>query len=88
MHKNKTPINWKLIGETHGKHGKQLISFGLLNSCTMDHMKIFLSILLLIAFYILFGQESIEKLRKGGISISRTEEETQKFKEPGKFRLK
>ena len=84
MHKNKTPINWKLIGETHGKHGKQLISFALLNSCTMDYMKIFLSILLVLAFYILFGQESIEKLSAGGISISRTEKEVQNFKEPGK----
>ena len=50
----------------------------------MDYMKIFLSILLVLAFYILFGQESIEKLSAGGISISRTEKEVQNFKEPGK----
>ena len=51
----------------------------------MDYIKILISILLLLVFYILFGQQSIEKLRKGGISISRTEEEPQNFKEPGKF---
>ena len=50
----------------------------------MDYKKILLSILLVLAFYILFGQESIEKLKKGGISISRTEEEPQNLKEPGK----
>ena len=53
----------------------------------MDYMKIFLSILLVLAFYIMFGQESIEKLKKGGISISRTEEEPQNFKEPGKLMI-
>ena len=51
----------------------------------MDYKKILLSILLVLAFYILFGQESIEKLKKGGITISRTEEEPQNFKEPGKL---
>ena len=51
-------------------------------------MKIFLSILLVLAFYILFGQESIGKLRRGGISISKTEEEQQNFEEPGKLELK
>ena len=59
-----------------------------LELCTMDYMKIFLSILLVLAFYILFGQESIEKLSAGGISISRTEKEAQNFKEPGKMYLK
>ena len=51
----------------------------------MDYMKIFLSILLVLAFYIMFGQESIEKVKKGGISISRTEEEPQNLKEPGNW---
>ena len=64
------------------------ILFALLNLSTMDYMKIFLSILLVLAFYILFDQESIEKLRKGGISISRNEAEQNNFKEPGKFQLK
>ena len=51
----------------------------------MDYIKIFLSIFLILVFYILFGQESVAKLRKGGISISRNEEDPQNFKEPGKF---
>ena len=64
---------------------EQLISYALWNSCTMDYIKILISILLLLVFYILFGQQSIEKLRKGGISISRNEEERQNFKQPGNF---
>ena len=47
-------------------------------------MKIFFSIILIVVFYILFGQESIDKLRKGGISISRNEEEPLVIKDPGK----
>ena len=48
-------------------------------------MKISISILLLVVFYILFGEESLAKLRKGGISVSRNEEEPQIIKEPGKI---
>lgn len=50
----------------------------------MDYMKITISIILMVVFYILFGQESIAKLKKGGISISRNEEEPSVIKEPGK----
>ena len=68
-------------------HGKQLVSFTLLSSCTvdMDYIKISISVLLLVVFYLLFGKESIAKLRKGGISVSRNEEEPQIIKEPGKL---
>ena len=51
----------------------------------MDYIKIFISIILVLVFYILFGQKSIEKLRKGGISISKNEEEPPNIKEPGIF---
>ena len=50
----------------------------------MDYIKISISVLLSLVFYILFGEESIAKLRKGGISVSRNEEEPQIMKEPGK----
>ena len=49
----------------------------------MDYIKIAISIILVVVFYILFGQESIAKLKKGGISISRNEEEPPRIKEPG-----
>ena len=51
----------------------------------MDYIKISISVLLSLVFYILFGEESIAKLRKGGISVSRNEEEPQIMKEPGKL---
>ena len=51
----------------------------------MDYIKIVISVLLVVVFYILFGEESIAKLRKGGISVSRNEEEPQIMKEPGKL---
>ena len=68
-------------------HGKQLVSFTLLSSCTvdMDYIKIVISVLLVVVFYILFGEESIAKLRKGGISVSRNEEEPHIIKEPGNY---
>ena len=50
----------------------------------LDYVKISISVLLVVVFYILFGEESIAKLRKGGISVSRNEEEPQRIKEPGK----
>ena len=50
----------------------------------MDYIKISISVLLSLVFYILFGEESLAKLRKGGISVSRNEEEPQIMKEPGK----
>ena len=49
----------------------------------MDYAKIIISLILVIIFYFLFGQESIAKLKKGGISISRREEQPQNIKEPG-----
>ena len=51
----------------------------------MDYIKISISVLLSLVFYILFGEESIAKLRKRGISVSRNEEEPQIMKEPGKL---
>ena len=49
----------------------------------MDYAKIIISLILVLIFYFLFGRQSIAKLRKGGISISRREEEPQNIKEPG-----
>ena len=49
----------------------------------MDYAKIIISLILVIIFYLLFGRESIAKLKKGGISISRREEQPQNIKEPG-----
>ena len=49
----------------------------------MDYAKIIISLILVLIFYLLFGRESIAKLKKGGISISRREEQPQKIKEPG-----
>ncbi len=49
----------------------------------MDYAKIIISLILVIIFYLLFGRESIAKLKKGDISITRREEEPQNIKEPG-----
>ena len=49
----------------------------------MDYAKIIISLILVLIFYLLFGRESIAKLRKGGISISKHEEEPQNIIEPG-----
>ena len=50
----------------------------------MDYGKILISCLLIIIFLILFGYESVTKLRQGGISISRYEKEPSTIKPPGK----
>ena len=72
----------KTIGKTQAKPFP--VSVVLLScSSSMDYIKIAISIILVVVFYILFGQESIAKLKKGGISISRNEEEPQRIKEPG-----
>ena len=49
----------------------------------MDYVKLILSSILVFVYYLLFGQESIAKLKKGGISISRNEEEPKYIKAPG-----
>ena len=49
----------------------------------MDYAKIIISLILVLMFYLLFGRESIAKLKKGDISITRREEEPQNIKEPG-----
>ena len=63
-------------------HGKQDL-FALLNLHTMDYVKVIISLILVLVFYFLFGQESLARLKKGGISISRHEEEPKHIKEPG-----
>ena len=72
----------KTIGKTQAKPFQfQLFFFSC--SSTMDYIKMLISFILVVVFYILFGQESIAKLKKGGISISRNEEEPPRIKEPG-----
>ena len=54
----------------------------------MDFGKIFISLVLLILFYLLFGHESISKLRKNGMTISHSEIEPQNIKSPGNDEMK
>ena len=72
-------IGVEIIGDTHCKQ----FSLPLSDSHTMDYVKIIISLILVVIFYLLFGRESIAKLKKGGISISRREEQPQNIKEPG-----
>ena len=49
----------------------------------MDYAKIFISSVLVIVFFILFGRESIDKLMQGEKAISHTENEPKIIESPG-----
>ena len=49
----------------------------------MDFGKLFISIALVVLFYLLFGHESISKLRENGMTISHSENKPQNVKSPG-----
>ena len=49
----------------------------------MDIGKIFISFVLVVLFYLLFGHESFSKLKKRGMTISHSESEPQNIKSPG-----
>ena len=51
----------------------------------MDFGKIFISFILVIAYIILFGLESIEKLLQKEMTISHSEKEPQKIEAPGMY---
>ena len=52
----------------------------------MDFGKLFLSSVLVIVYYLLFGHESIDKLLQEEMTISHSDEEPQKIKAPGNAR--
>ena len=54
----------------------------------MDYEKIFISSVLLIIFYFLFGHESIGKLMQDEMAISHTEHEPKIIKAPGCYKKK
>ena len=54
----------------------------------MDYTKIFVSSLLVILFYYLFGRESIEKLMQHELALIHTENEPKIIKAPGCKRRK
>ena len=54
----------------------------------MDFGKLLISIVLVVLFYLLFGHESISKLRKNGMTISHSEIEPQNIKSPGNDEMK
>ena len=49
----------------------------------MDLGKLFISMVLVVLFYLLFGHESISKLKKRGMTISHTESQPKNIKSPG-----
>ena len=49
----------------------------------MDSGKIFISSILVIVFFFLFGYESIERLLKKEMTIAHSDEEPQEIKAPG-----
>ena len=49
----------------------------------MDYAKIFISFVLVMVFYLLFGHESIEKLMQDEMAISYSEREPKIIKAPG-----
>ena len=53
----------------------------------MDLGKLFISIILVVLFYLLFGHESISKLREKGMTISHSENKPQNIKSPGNVHL-
>ena len=50
----------------------------------MDFFKIFISCLLVIVFYFMFGKESITKLKQKGRTVSHYEADDKNIKSPGK----
>ena len=49
----------------------------------MDYAKIFISFVLVMLFYYLFGHESIEKLMQDEMAISHSDNEPKLIKAPG-----
>ena len=49
----------------------------------MDFGKIFLSFMLLIIYFLLFGRESIERLLEREMTIAHSDSEPKKIKAPG-----
>ena len=49
----------------------------------MDYAKIFVSFVLVMVFYLLFGHESIEKLMQDEMAISHSDNEPKIIKAPG-----
>ena len=77
------PFYWNCIGKTHCKHLLALCWFNTTFMLKMDYAKIFVSSVLVIVFYILFGCKSIEKLMQGEKTISHTDKEPKIIKAPG-----
>ena len=58
-------------------------SFALFTAKKMNHLKVFMSLLLLIIFLILFGFKNINRFMQDGVSISQYQISPQKIKAPG-----
>ena len=53
------------------------------NTFIMDIVKIFISFVLVIVFYLMFGHESVKKLNHKGMTISHFEDDNPNLKSPG-----
>ena len=53
------------------------------NTFIMDIVKIFISFVLVIVFYLMFGHESVKKLNHKGMTILHFEDDNPNLKSPG-----